>query len=607
MTHLLKCHVISDIDLFGKEPELYYKGKNKKSILIGRVLTIIYIISYIAFFIYKLIRMIEKIDVTFYQTTAYTGDVPSIHLTNKIFYGGFAFSNAQTLQPFVDETIYSISAQFRTGHKINNIWNWKVKPIEVEICQLSKFNPEYYDLFKDKPMANMYCPKDMDEILEGHTTYDIYSYFYIGFYPCVNTTTKQDCKPASVIDNYLKNVYVSFKMQDIELTPQMYSTPIQLRGKEVNSPASRNLFQNINAYFQVVEIETDNDVVGFEAMSNIKKEKYLKYDGPIVLSRLNDLNTEYISGRALCDVTIQLKEQVLTIKRTYTKLIEVLGDVGGLMEVVFMFFKMFSSMIADILYEKSMVNNLFYFDIDKKLILMKDLKRTIKRNYRRKTKPEDIKEDVQIYNPGKSSSKFVSQKTIYMNEELTAQTRNKFNNDDLLKSDNKLTSCNLLLRNKYPKKKRRRRSRDSKIKDNIYNTEKINNNDISSEDKKDNEYIRRTEKDIRETKDAKETKTLTIKSKKTIKFKNNIINKIKLNKIFLCFCFCCARKTKNIKNFLLEEGMSIIKDNLDVLNIFKKLFRDGKLQEKFKNKEDDTIGMSDECSKQISNINKALK
>ena len=63
-------------------------------------------------------------------------------------------------------------------------------------------------------------------------------------------------------------------MQDIELTPQIYSTPIQLRAKEVNSPASKNLFQNINAYFQIIELDTDNDVVGFEGLSIIKKEKY---------------------------------------------------------------------------------------------------------------------------------------------------------------------------------------------------------------------------------------------------------------------------------------------------------------------------------------------
>ena len=173
MRHPLNCHFLYDIDLFGKEPELYYKGKNKKSILLGRVFTIFYASIYFAFFLYKLIRMFQKIDVTFYQTTAFTGKIPSIHLTNENFYGGFALANARTLQPFIDESIYYIDLQFRTGERISNIWNWNITRIELEICQLEKFNPKYYDLFKDKPMGNMYCPKEIDVTLQGHTTYDI--------------------------------------------------------------------------------------------------------------------------------------------------------------------------------------------------------------------------------------------------------------------------------------------------------------------------------------------------------------------------------------------------------------------------------------------------
>ena len=280
-------------------------------------------------------------------------------------------------------------------------------------------------------MGNMYCPKEIDVILQGHTTYDIYSYFYVGFYPCVNTTTKQNCKPANIIDQYLKNTYVAFKMQDIELIPQKYSSPIQLRGKEVNSPSSKNLFQNINAYFQIIEFETDNDIIGFEWFSNIKKEKYLKYDGPIVLSRLNDNilndNNQYIANQPLCDVTIQLTEQVLTITRTYTKLIEVLGDVGGLMEVIFMIFKAVSSLITDLLYEKSMVNNLFEFDLDRKMVLIKSPKLKKKKESEKPIdKEQDISpnNDIQIYSLQKESIKISDRKK---NDDLTIQTSNKFN------------------------------------------------------------------------------------------------------------------------------------------------------------------------------------
>ena len=601
MRHPFNCHVLYDIDLFGKDPELYYKGRNKKSTLVGRIFTILYVIIYLAFFAYKLYRMLIKVDVTFYQTTAYTGEVPSIHLTNEIFYGGFALSNGQTLQPFIDETIYSIDLQFRTGQRIANVWNWKVQRIELEICNLDKFNPKYYDLFKDKPLGNMYCPKEMDVLLQGHTTYDVYSYFYVGFYPCVNTTTKQNCKPSEEIDRYLKNTYVSFKMQDIELTPQIYSTPIQLRGKEVNSPASKNLFQNINAYFQIVELETDNDVVGFEGLSIIKKEKYLKYDGPIVLSRLIDNYSEYKPGQALCDVTVQLTEQVLTIKRTYTKLIEVLGDVGGLMEVIFMIFKLIATLITDLLYEKSMVNNLFEFDLDKRLVIIKELKIKKRRKSIILRAKEIPQEDVKIYNLHRDTIKVSKLKNT--NDEVTIQTRNKLNiEDNILKSNNKLNSEISI--NKSPKRRKRKIKSKIKIENNIIGAKDLSNNKINYINSNNINSIEDRKEEIIQTDKNNLSKLKETKAKKQEIEKRNIITHIKVNKCCICFFFLCAKRRKNVQNILINEGMTVITQNLDVVNIFNKIYRDGKIEDIIKNH---TLKMSDECVNKLLKLNKRYK
>ena len=50
------------------------------------------------------------------------------------------------------------------------------------------------------------------------------------------------------------------------------------------------------------------------------------------------------------------------------------------MEVVFTLFKVVSSFSVDILYDISLVNNLFSFDLDKKIIILKD-KKNDKKNY----------------------------------------------------------------------------------------------------------------------------------------------------------------------------------------------------------------------------------
>ena len=70
-----------------------------------------------------------------------------------------------------------------------------------------------------------------------------------------------------------------------------------------------------------------------------------------------------------------MSAKVLTQKRKNTKLIEALGDVGGLMEVVWSIFNILGTVITDILYDKALVNNLFSFDLDKKNVLIKNKKR----------------------------------------------------------------------------------------------------------------------------------------------------------------------------------------------------------------------------------------
>ena len=106
---------LHDFDLLGKEPGLYYKGKEKRNTYFGSLISIIYIIIYLIFFIYKLIRMLKRKDVTFYDAIEYLEAPPSIQLTNDIFYGGFAVENPITYDPFIDETIYYPKAYFKKG------------------------------------------------------------------------------------------------------------------------------------------------------------------------------------------------------------------------------------------------------------------------------------------------------------------------------------------------------------------------------------------------------------------------------------------------------------------------------------------------------------
>ena len=89
-----------------------------------------------------------------------------------------------------------------------------------------------------------------------------------------------------------------------------------------------------------------------------------------------------------------------------------------------------------------------------------------------------------------------------------------------------------------------------------------------------------------------------------IKGKRRIISKIKINRGCIYFCFFYVRKRKNLQNVLIDEGMKLIVQKLDLLNLFRSLFRDKKNNINDSNQE--IIKMSNNCKNKIEHICNSL-
>jgi hypothetical protein len=558
-----------NIDLFGKIPKLYYKGQQKRKTFIGSLATIIYIVIYLCFFIYKVNKMSKRVDVNFYETYIYNEGVPFINLTNENYYGGFALGNPFTGKTFIDETIYYVSGNFVEGEKIGDNWNYNYKELEFEVCKLEKFGSKYKEIFRNVPLDNLYCLKGINETLKGYMTSDVYSYYKILFHPCYNSTKNNfSCKPKEIIEKYITSTLIEFKMQDIELTPQYYNSPIEFQRRDIQGVAFKDLLQNIYTHLQIVNIETDEDILGFTNFDKIKKEKYLKYEESFVHVAPISSNIMDVGG-VFCSVTIQLAGKVLTQKRTYTKIIDVLGEVGGFMEVVYSFFQVILVLLTDNLYDISLVNNLFSFDLDKNNIIIKRCKNE---------KIEDILFSKNSINNNNILNDISSNRILKVNNSKTLQNQNF--NGDILDKNNNLISRNLKM--KKVKKFKTKIKNNSSIKS-LQTNENIDIKSINlvSKDIKpeknniiDNNILHNSNlnenKNIEDKANEQVNKNLTKNDE--IAENRGIITEIKYNIFCIYFCFLCVRKRKNIQNNLLDKGLELISEKLDILNIFKKLF-----------------------------------
>ena len=123
-------------------------------------------------------------------------------------------------------------------------------------------------------------------------------------------------------------------------------------------------------------------------LTNPKVDHFIKYDSLEIIPQpgydLNDVTNNY----PIVEIEFQLNDKIMLEKRQYIQLIDVLGEVGGLMEIIFSFFGVICSFVTDILYKKSIANNLFSFDLRKKIISIKKGKDLIFRINHKKNKEE---------------------------------------------------------------------------------------------------------------------------------------------------------------------------------------------------------------------------
>lgn len=569
---------LTDFDLFGKQPELYYKGKSKKASTLGIVLTVIYIALYITFLLYKLIRMFKRIDVTFYDSYTFKG-LPSIKLTNNEFYGGFGMGG------IVDERMYYINVTYVSKVKVNGEWKETVRVMETEKCQLDWFGSEYREVFADQPLQNYYCIKDFSGmVLEGYGNLERFAYFNIKFYPCVGFTKDgRECYDYITKLKFFTVNKVELKFQDNDLNPEDYEKPIIRREKDMNSPVFKDMYQLMYSYLQIVNIETDEDITGLNFFTDtIRKEQYMKYENSFLIASPLFYGDILETGGPICDATLQLSARVLTEKRQYTQLIDVLGDVGGLMEILLTFLNILSSFVTEILYDRSLVNDLFSFDLEKKLVVV---------NSRLKSKKSF--EDKNMLSMAKEPNKRETINPIENEKELEEQKSITIYSKEIL-NDPRTINKSKTIRKKIKKKKLTNRSNNkSSHQVNNFINEKIQNNENKlSFEENENKNIISIENKINDQSPRDTTNIFT----KERKLKN-----LYINNLLIC-CFWCTSRKKNINKALFEEGSKLLTQRLDILNMFNHFYAIELMQKNMEIELKD-MPMSDNCKNCIQLVN----
>ena len=244
-------------------------------------------------------------------------------------------------------------------------------------------------------------------------------------------------------------------MQDNLLTPENYKSPVKPFKKDITCPIFLQIFQKAYSYIQIVRVETNEDISWINLVPKNKVEIFTKYQDSFAIASPGSDEILKTWGPA-CDITLQLAANVLTQRRYYKTLINVMGEVWDLMEFFYGLFKIIVSYIVNESYEKSLVNNLFSFDIKRKLIILKNKEaknnmndlddKKYEQNFNKnQSMINNITNNEDFSNIGIEKNYFSESVNERTYSKLRISGENKIKKDEILKNINKSCFC---LRNK---------------------------------------------------------------------------------------------------------------------------------------------------------------
>ena len=216
------------------------------------------------------------------------------------------------------------------------------------------------------------------------------------------------------------------------------------------------------------------------------------------------------------------------------------------------------------MYDKSLINNLFSFDLDQKLVVLKKEKsKSVIVN------ANNPKIDISKLDTLKLKENF---KNIDSNNQIDIFSKEKFDNQLTLEKNN-ISPTKKKIKKKV-KKKIIVKTNGNQLK--VYNEiEKSPNNEnkLSIEENKD-PVIENT----KANRPILNNLTQNNRNNTIIKDDNNLKSLYINNWTILCF-WCSSRK-KNVNKILFEEGSKIITQRLDIMNMFNYLYINEIIQEK---------------------------
>ena len=341
-------------DIYGYSPYLFIGGYKRNGSFLGLLSTLLSIMIGWLISSYFLLEFLNKKKFTIITSETNPEGIDSIKLTKNTFYFSFYLQDPISYKPIIDESIYYPKVYYKIAKRNEKEgFIWTQKPLEYGKCELNDFDENYQKLFMNYNLENMYCIKNLNESIKGVFTKDEYSFIFVEFYECKNSTEKFNCKSQSEINYYLNGTFIAIDFQDISIDPNNFLYPIIPKVGQFYTTLSKNYFKEIHLYFKKILIETDIGLI----FNEIEKNEYAQYDH----------NEDMLSFKALenggfLEFSIKFADKITKFSRSYTKAQTVISNIGGFIQFIQTSFWILSNIFVENTVFQKIINKIFYFE-----------------------------------------------------------------------------------------------------------------------------------------------------------------------------------------------------------------------------------------------------
>ena len=341
---------IKSFDLFGITPHLYFQGHDKKGSCFGVCLSFMLLSFTIICFFYFGQTLYYRKDPIVAASNSFATFPEKFIIDPTQFPLLFEINDRNGVIYYTDHRMLRATVSQLTFTRVNGTQILTTQTYDMEICNISHFEGLQNDLkgyFDSKQLSNYFClPKYLKNLtVQGSFDQDLYQNVKLSFTLCNND---MGCLPRNEILGNLTVGYVGLYFVDTSFDSANFDSPWKYAPHEFSTNFVAVSQRSINIFFKNSYVNSDDGVV----FSKNRRQKFVGSDGFQEYDFLSQKDEFFM-------IYFRMRQEIEDYSRIYSKLQELLAQIGGFINMFWIFSKIINLLYARLLYIRDIVLNVF--------------------------------------------------------------------------------------------------------------------------------------------------------------------------------------------------------------------------------------------------------